>query len=277
MEQEQEMAYAAGALDGDGSFYICRRESKDSIRYVAGAGIGKSCKELIDFFMDKFSGNISQREDHHTWAISCSVRMIPFLERVVPYLTTKKGQAKCLLKWLKDGMPDKEETYLQMKKINQHVDRAVNAPGYKVIDDPIKWAYVAGLMDTDGSFMIHKRMNHNGMKNPNYVAKISYGENDSRPHNFIRSIFPFGSVTHKDSSTADGGRYVWELIVKEEMIDFISRLLPYMKVKRSNAEIVLEFCKNFKPVKKGHRFGVPPEELAFREKCYQDLQKFQRR
>ena len=81
----------------------------------------------------------------------------------------------------------------------------------------------------------------------------------------------------KDSSVVEGGRYVWELVVKEEIIEFINRLLPYMRVKKPNAEIVLDFCKNYKATKKGHRFGVPPEELAFREKCYQDLQKLQRR
>lgn len=278
MEQEQlDMAYAAGAMDGDGSLFITRRESSDCVRYVAGANIAKSCKELIDFFMEKFSGNIDQREDHHRWNISSSVRMIPFLEKVLPYLVTKREQAKCLLKWLIKEMPDKEEVYFQMKKINQHVVRLVDMPGYKVDQDPLKWAYIAGLMDTDGSFMIHKRMNHNGMKNPNYVCKVSYGEIDSRPHSFIRQVFPFGSVNHKDTSTTNGGRFVWELVVKSEIVDFIERLLPYLKVKKPNAEIVLDFCRNIKPVKKGHRFGVPPEELASRENCYQELQKYQRR
>ena len=106
MEKEQlNMAYAAGALDGDGSFYICRREDKSYVKYVPGAGVGKSCKELIDFFMESFSGNVSQRGDHYVWSISCATRMIPFLERVLPRLKTKKEQAKCLLQWMKDGMP----------------------------------------------------------------------------------------------------------------------------------------------------------------------------
>lgn len=278
MEKEQlNMAYAAGALDGDGSFYICRREDKSYVKYVPGAGVGKSCKELIDFFMESFSGNVSQRGDHYVWSISCATRMIPFLERVLPRLKTKKEQAKCLLQWMKDGMPSKEEAYLQMKSINSHTVKSVEPPNYKIDEDHIKWAYLAGLMDTDGSFMIHKRIGHNGMKSPNYLAKVSYGEVDARPHNFIRSVFPFGSMNLKDSSVVEGGRYVWELVVKEEIIEFINRLLPYMRVKKPNAEIVLDFCKNYKATKKGHRFGVPPEELAFREKCYQDLQKLQRR
>lgn len=278
MEKEQlDMAYAAGAIDGDGSLFICRRESSDSVKYVAGANIGKSCKELIDFFQEKFSGNMDKNGGHYRWGISSSIRMIPFLERIVPYLVTKKEQAETLLKWFRDGMPDKEETYIQMKKINGYTVKAIDTPSYKLDENPLKWAYLAGLMDTDGSFMINKRLGHNGMKNPNYLPKVSYGESDSRPLTFIRQVFPFGSVLQKESSSVKGGRFVWELVVKDEISDFISRLLPFMKVKKPNAEIVLDFCRNFKPVKKGHRFGIPPEELTFREKCYQDLQRYQRR
>lgn len=283
MEQEQlDMAYAAGALDGDGSFFITRRESPSCIRYVAGANIGKSCKDLIDFFMDKFSGNIDQRGNHYRWNLNSSIRMIPFLESITPFLTTKKEQALCLLNWLKEDMPNKEDVYLQMKILNQSKEKNIITPehlwvNHLIDESPLKWAYIAGLMDTDGSFMIHKRENHNGMKSPNYISKISYGENDSRPINFIRHIFPFGNVNLKDSSTAKGGRFVWELVVKLEIVDFIERLLPYLKVKKINAEIVLDFCKKHNPVKRGHRFGVPLEELAFRENCFQDLQKYQRR
>jgi hypothetical protein len=278
LRKEIDTAYAAGAMEGDGSFFICRRGGK-YIKFVAGAGIGKSSKELAGFFVSTFSGTVNIRGDQHRWSISSSLRMIPFLEAIIPYLQMKKERAQYLLEWLKEGMQDKENSYSRMKELNEEVIKKIVSPGdiYSVDEDPIKWAYIAGLMDTDGSFMISKRMAHNGMKNPNYLAKISYGEKDIRPPSFVRKTFPFGVISLKDNDKCVNGRFVWELVVKEDMIAFIKRILPYMKVKKQNAEILLKFCENYKPVRKGHRFGIPQEELEFREKCYQDLHKFQRR
>lgn len=278
MEKENlDMAYAAGALDGDGSFFICRREDKEHVKYVAGANIGKSSKQLIDFFSKNFEGNIDQKGEHYRFSINSGKRLIPFLEKILPYINTKKDQVEFMLDWLKEGMPNKENTYIEFKKINHnHVD-VINFSCNEIVEDSIKWSYLAGLMDTDGSFMLHKRINHSSMKSPNYTAKISFGEVDARPINYIKSVFPFGSVNKKDYSTTKKGRFVWELVVVDEIKQFINRILPYLKVKKPNAEILLEFCNNRNPVKKGHRFGIPPEELFFREKCYQELQKYQRR
>lgn len=278
MEKEQlDYAYLAGAMEGDGSFYITKRSGK-YLRYVAGAAIGKSGKELAGFFVSCFSGNTSVYGEHSRWSISSSQRMIPFLECIIPYLVMKRERAVFLLNWLKDGMPNKEECFQEMKLLNLECVKNIDEADSSLLDeDPIKWAYIAGLMDTDGSFMISKRFGHNGMKSPNYIPKISYGEKDSRTPSFIKHTFSNGVIAIKDNDKVVNGRFVWELVVKEDICEFIRRVLPYLKVKKTNAEILLNFCENFKAVRKGHRFGVPKEELEFREKCYQDLKVLQRR
>lgn len=272
-------AYAAGAMEGDGSFYITRTNYKGCTRFVAGAGIGKSSKELAGFFVSSFSGNLYTRKEQHKWSVSCTPRVVPFLESVIPYLVMKKERAIFLLDWLKNGMPEKENAYNQMKILNAKVDKELTPlnPNETVDDDPLKWAYIAGLMDTDGSFLINKRHGHNGMKSPSYMTRVSYGEKDVRTPSFIQKTFALGCINLKDNNKCVNGRFVWELVVKEEIIDFINRVLPYLKVKKPNAEILLNFCKNYNPMKKGHRFGIPKEELEFREKCYQDIKKHQRR
>lgn len=278
MNSDLDNAYAAGAMEGDGSFYICKRGGK-YIKYVAGASIGKSGKELAGFFVSIFGGTVNIKANHHVWSISSSLRMIPFLESIVPYLQMKKDRVEYLIDWLKNGMLDKENAYLKMKELNGKVDKKLIPLLHKcsIDEDQNKWAYIAGLMDTDGSFMISKRLGHNGMKNPNYLAKVSYGEKDVRTPSFIKSTFPFGVISEKDNHNCINGRFVWELVVKNDICKFIRRVLPYLKVKKQNAEILLNFCENYKPVRIGHRFGIPEEELKFREKCHQDLSKLQRR
>ena len=275
MEKEEQMAYAAGCMEGDGSFFIMRRQSPKCTRYVAGANIGKSSKELIAFFIGLFGGNVSYRGDHCRWQVSSDIRTRPFLESIVPYLQMKKDRAIYLLNWLKEGMKDKEKSYDEMKDLNEKVDRFSVDCGLNVINEPWKWAYIAGLMDTDGSFMISKRSQ--GTKSPVYAAKVSYAEIDRRPVHFLQNISSMGTIAIKENGNCPQKRFVWEMVIKDQICDFIRNLIPYLNVKKKNAEVVLKFCENVKPMTKGHRFGVPKEELEFRETCFQELKPLQRR
>lgn len=273
--KEIEMAYAAGAFDGDGTVSISRIKRKNSIGYIAQAAVTKSCDKLSIFFADKFGGNLRSCGNQRRWDISCSKRVIPFLERIIPYLQYKKERAKFVYEWLINGMQDKEEAYQRAKIINSTYSADFTLKDDKEIDeDPIRWAYIAGLLDTDGSFCINKRLTVKGV--PKYEAKINFTEKDPLSVSFVYNTFPFG-VAKEEKNKLCGYRYAWNLVVKEDMIQFIKRIIPYMKTKKINAEILLNFCENSKPVRKGHRFGVPEEELQFREKCYLDLQKHQRR
>lgn len=276
MEKEEQMAYVAGCMEGDGSFFIVKRQSPKCTRYVAGANIGKSSKELIALFIGLFGGNTSYRGDHCRWQVTSEVRTKPFLESIVSYLQMKKDRALFLLDWFKSGMINKQEAYEKMKELNQAVckDLTSDSPIF-IEDDPKSWAYIAGLMDTDGSFMITRRIK--GTKSPCYAAKISYGEIDARPCSFIKKCFKYGKIVTKDNDNTKEGRFIWELVVKAQICSFIKKIFPYLLVKKRNAEIVLKFCENMNPMTEGHRFGIPKEELEFRESCYQELKPLQRR
>lgn len=276
MKREEQMAYAAGCMEGDGSFFIVKRSSPTCIRYVAGANIGKSSKELIAFFLGLFGGNVSNRGEQCRWHVNSEIRTRPFLEAIFPYLKMKKDRVEFLLDWFRSGMINKLESYERMKELNQTICKDFSEEDFIFFpDDPKNWAYIAGLMDTDGSFMISKRIL--GNKSPSYTAKISYGEIDSRPCSFIKKCFKYGKVVIKDNENTRQGRFVWELVVKDQICLFIRKILPYLIVKKRNAEIVLKFCENMKPMTEGHRFGVPKDELEFRESCFQELKPLQRR
>jgi hypothetical protein len=276
MKKEEQMAYAAGCMEGDGSFFISKRKSPNCIRYVAGANIGKSSKELIAFFVNLFGGNISYRGEHARWQVASEVRTKPFLESILPYLKMKKDRALFLLDWFKSGMDNKEESYENMKTLNKKICKELSVEESIFSEGTsIDWAYIAGLMDTDGSFMITKRVK--GTKNPWHTAKVSYGEIDSRPCSFIKKCFKYGKIVKKENGNTNEGRFVWELVVKDQICSFIRKIIPYLLVKKRNAEIVLKFCENMNPMTEGHRFGIPKEELEFRESCFQELKPLQRR
>lgn len=272
--KDTEMAYAAGAFDGDGTVSISRIKRKGGIGYIAQASVTKSCDKLTVFFAEKFGGNLRESGKQRRWDIACTPRVLPFLGKIIPYLQYKKARAEFVYDWLVNGMPDKEEAYQKSKLINKTYSKDfVLKEGREIDKDQIRWAYIAGLMDTDGSFSINKRF---VKERPRYEAKINFTEKDPLSVSFIYNTFPFG-IAKKVKNKICGYRYEWILCTKEDMKNFIKLILPYMKTKKNNAEILLDFCENSTPVRKGHRFGVPEEELQFREKCYKDLQKHQRR
>ena len=81
----------------------------------------------------------------------------------------------------------------------------------------------------------------------------------------------FGTVcVVKNKSCKRGFHYAWSMASKPDAIDFIERILPYLREKKEQAEILLEFCKKSKNT--GYcKGGIPKEELEFRESCYQKI------
>lgn len=141
-------AYVAGIIDGEGYLGIQKQHRstyQDGIKYEACIKIGMTNKDLIVWFKNSFGGNIHHRKfkdnckDAYTWTIRCNKRIIPFLDKVIPYLRIKKRQAEILRKFFKtyyDGNKDghtlkgnvkleRENLYKQIRVLNQ---RGISAP-----------------------------------------------------------------------------------------------------------------------------------------------------
>lgn len=147
-------------------------------------------------------------------------------------------------------------------------------PYKKVIYKPLLLAYLAGIVDGEGSICIY-RVNpakYNRYQNPAFrgVLNISntrkelfdwiekhFGNlNKSKKHR--RSIF-------KKNSTHE--RYIYEWVIQgHRVLDLCKQLLPYLVLKKRQAEIMIEFRKTFE-LQKGYGAHTPlnPEIIALRE------------
>lgn len=273
--KEEEKAYLAGVVDGDGTIYMSKVTRKDHAKgflYIPGLGIGKSSRELIEKVSSLLDGSMYSRGKNYRWYCNSRNRCSKAIPNILPYLRSKKEQAETVLKFC-FGEIDADDAYDRCKYLNKtHDTTKIDVSIRSSTERPESWAYIAGLMDTDGAFMISKRdLSNRGCVNPRYTGKVSFGETDSRTTRAIWESFPKGSIIYKQ------GRQVWELVVNSEMIEFIEKILPYMIAKKRNAEVLLDFCKNYTPMKKGAHLGMSKEVLHFREKCYQDLLLLQRR
>jgi len=103
-------AYLAGAFDGEGSCYILRaKQSKgDSHYYRASVSFGSTWKAIVVCFVKKYGGCWRERPPHnfgkltmYQWDVRDNPTRLKFLLYTLPYLITKREQAKLVLTFIR--------------------------------------------------------------------------------------------------------------------------------------------------------------------------------
>ena len=98
-------------------------------------------------------------------------------------------------------------------------------------------AYVAGIIDGEGWIRIHNRKIKNG--NQNYALQVGVGMTNECLINWLKFCFG-GSVLQRNQIGNRKTRYDWALATKQAG-DFLKLVLPYLKIKRPQAELALKF------------------------------------
>lgn len=294
------MSYLAGIMDGDGSFSIGKL-SKGSLNplYHPLLQCASWRIEFLDLLKETFGGNFvvgkpwicrdgSMGHALTCWKLRSSANCKPALEALIPFLKIKKERAEIVLKFInecpfirgktlsKDEVIKRESLYLKVINYNDWKGCYKNITSQlaqNMSEDPIFWSYVAGLIDTDGSFSVKKQVHNKGTHviNARYLPVISISMTDTRAINFIRENCNVGRFyVPKNESTNAKMHYQFGVYTKLECIEFLKRVIPYLRSKKANAEVLLDFCINSKNTLVCI-YGVPAEEIAFREQCYQKL------
>jgi len=144
----------------------------------------------------------------------------------------------------------------------------------KIIYDPIKLAYLAGIVDGEGSLCIY-RVNpakYNRYQNPNFRSVLNISNTRKELFDWIEEHF--GNLNHskkhrrsifKKNSVHERWIYEW-VIQGHRLVDICSQLLPYLVLKKRQAELIIEFRKTYE-IQKGFGAHTPlsPEIIAQRE------------
>lgn len=291
------MAYVAGIFDGDGSFSLIRevKKGKSMPYYYPMIQLANVSKTLVDFLVAELGGTYQTRASYvakdgstrqvcYGWRLSRPNACMPFLENVSPYLVIKKERADFLMHYLTenpyvpsnksdDSIYERENAYLKMKNFNSARDLTKKfSKGKRTYnsDDSKFWSYIAGLMDTDGSFSIKKEMKRS-RKNATYSPAILISMIDIRAMNHIYDNCTLGNFTIiKARSAIQGFCYRFGIFSKKDAIEFLGKIIPFLIIKKESASALMEFCKNMDVV--SHRQnGIPAEELQRREEFYQQV------
>jgi hypothetical protein len=288
MKEELDMAYAAGILDGDGSFSLLlhRSVTKNTWRsfYHPCIQLSNAYKGMSEFLKEKFGGSLrikKPQRDHHkvlyVWSLRSREGCKNLIDKILPYLKLKNDQAKLMLEFLTIdhfNQHEGEKYNLKMKNLNR--DILFNPDGFKqktLIDskDPVFWSYFSGIMDTEGSFSIKKEKPHSGSISVRYNPLIQLTMVPAACINYIRENYSVGSFcVPKANCTGKGYAYKMNLCGIKKCTNFINNILPYIRFKKKQATLILKFCTENMSTKY-RQGGIPVEIIKFREELYEQM------
>jgi hypothetical protein len=285
MNKDEDMAYAAGILDGDGSFSIMKSGNK----YYPCIQLSNAFQGMAEWLYENFGGSLRikrPQKSHYKVLYVWSVRGLEGCKNLIgfvsPYLVLKGKQALCMLEFIEKRSRVEfdersgEKFSLKMRELNRSV--LMNNEGLcdqtnETTQDPLFWSYVAGIMDTEGSFSIKKEKPHSGSISMRYNPVIQLTMVPAAVLNYIRRGCSLGSYcVPKASCTTKGYAFKLSIISKDDCMRFLHRLTKYLRFKKGQLFTMLSFCENFGSVKHC-RGGIPQEILDFREEMYQQMRK----
>lgn len=295
--REIKLAYISGALDGDGSFSLIKATAAAarSPLYYPMIQLANIKNEMTSLLYEEFGGAVSTRKSYigkdgatrkecYQWKLEKSNQCLPVLEDIIPYLIIKKDRAMYLRHYIIDNpfirgsvalddsiLMRREKAHIKMRSFNDTPDikgELLSIGKRNTSDSDLFWSYIAGLMDTDGSFSL-KRENRKsgGSKSPVYTASILLSMTDCRAIYHLMNNFIGGNLMVVKAKTATNGFcYRFSITSRKNAILFLNKCIPFLRLKKDVASKLLEFCETFKGMN-GNRC-LDDSVISFREQYY---------
>lgn len=147
-------------------------------------------------------------------------------------------------------------------------------------------AYCAGIFDGEGSIGIRKWINRRKRPDGTVYARLRYELEIEVNQVSVEAVQmmqrTLGGRLHflnrykarKKDGTSYSGRWFWKKDSRQA-VDALLQLLPYLTIKREEAELAIAFQKTKLDINSGRSFklGRTPEEITAQEAFYLDLKR----
>jgi hypothetical protein len=261
---QEQLAYIAGFIEGDGCFFISRYFSKQSgYVYEYRLAAYNTNEKIMLWFKENVGGwyrqvNTSSRwKKPFHWALK-NQEAIVLVELIFPYLVAKKEEAKIWLKYAKNIIPNKTNKRTQ-KTIDYRVNlideiREVrksknivkkedcNKYGSivpKTKPSQVDFAYLAGLSDAEGCFRVHRHIKIN-KPNKVYATSLEIGNTNSLFFPWLISRFNGYVHFNKGKDLTKKTAATW-CIMAAQLRSILNNLIKYLIIKHPVCEKVIEF------------------------------------
>ena len=133
-------------------------------------------------------------------------------------------------------------------------------------------AYIAGIIDGEGTIRIHKSKPYakNKQKNYTYSAGIGVGMVEKRIPLLLQEIF--GGALSEECVPDRRSIWRWQVSGRMSVFKILEELASYLILKQEHAYAVMEFCEDWH-TPFSRQQGLSVQELQRREEAYQKLRK----
>lgn len=142
----------------------------------------------------------------------------------------------------------------------------------------LRMAYVAGLLDGEGSFCFIKQNKEgqhrkHGRVSPVYYGLVRIGLVCRDALEVVNDVFP-GSVIKCEGVRKDRPSYQimyrWEMRKRSLLIPMLEKLIPFLVVKKEQAKLLLETLKVWE-MPFNRKLGMDPEEIQRRDHAWEKM------
>ena len=136
---------------------------------------------------------------------------------------------------------------------------------------PTDLAYIAGFVDGEGTIGIYRKYDLRKEWAPGYAERIIIVQVDTTPLKFIQQFFPKSSFSAKKQYFDNHQQSYCLKFTHIQAYNLAKAILPYLQVKRAQAQVLVEFRENIVHPDKKVSKRLSVEELARRERLYQQI------
>lgn len=138
-----------------------------------------------------------------------------------------------------------------------------------------QWSYTAGIMDSDGCFMIMRRKQN---LRYDYLPIVKIVMITNRSLNYIKQSTGLGRITTigiRPSRPNTKPLFQWSITNRNDLVTFLQGIIPYLQNKKDRAVFLLNYCKKigYRSYKQRH-IRLTQDELNYREESYCLMREF---
>lgn len=145
---------------------------------------------------------------------------------------------------------------------------------------PTDVAYLAGLMDGEGSIVIFRYLasphQRNGKRYPRYRACVSVYNTDRRPLDWIAETFGGKVYGRRNTIRNQKEELTWQASYRQAL-PILEAVLPYLKIKAEQARLYLGFYGNGLVGNRWGRRGTPAHIAEARASVYATMSDLNRK
>jgi hypothetical protein len=132
-------------------------------------------------------------------------------------------------------------------------------------------AYIAGIIDGEGCIGLSRnRTKKQRQKNPKYQSEICVINTNK---GLVDWLVRAGGLVNVRPRNDERWKVAYRWRIKESLHpDFLRAILPYLVIKRKQAELIIQYCETkISHIRQGNKRDMSDEELAKRESYYQQM------